>query len=212
MKGYNYPYLNSASYGAWEIFSPFGSCFACAIKKSFILFNFYLSGLCRLPVFIRYEALVCETSPWESHPRRVLRRLRREVSLTPVLVIATTESNSASTTWVLSLALNKGHGALVGSAWGFPQHKERTWWMYIQLSKSIAGFCPTIPYSNFWGRKTTHFLKLFQKNFLGSCKTSRKQKIPPWNSQREVPYILLYLHRQNGQLVKTQKTKKDPLP
>ena len=159
-----------------------------------------------------HQALVCETSPWESHPRRVLRRLRREVSLTPVLVIATTESNSDSTTWVLSLTLNKGHGALVGSAWGFPQHKERTWWMYIQLSKCIAGFCPTIPYSNFWGRKTTHFLKLFQKNFLGSCKTSRKQKIPPWNSQREVPYILLYLHRQNGQLVKTQKTKKDPLP
>ena len=29
-----------------------------------------------------HQALVCETSPWESHPCRVLRQLRREVSLT----------------------------------------------------------------------------------------------------------------------------------
>lgn len=35
-----------------------------------------------------HQTLVCETSPWESHPRRVLRRLRREVSLTLVGLFA----------------------------------------------------------------------------------------------------------------------------
>lgn len=52
-----------------------------------------------------------ESGPWESHPCRVLRQLRREVSLTPVPVVAVADCRSACPGWVESLASEEGPGA-----------------------------------------------------------------------------------------------------
>ena len=50
----------------------------------------YLCVICpRHPTHMGiHQTLACETSPWESHPCRVLRQLRREVSLYPARVVA----------------------------------------------------------------------------------------------------------------------------
>ena len=54
-----------------------------------------------------HQTAVCFTASWESHPRRVLRWLRREVSLSPASVMAVTGSRPDCPAWALVAATKR---------------------------------------------------------------------------------------------------------
>ena len=60
---------------------------------------------------VNHQTAVCFTASWESHPRRVLRWLRREVSLSPVPLVAVTGGSPACRAWA-SIALSNKKGSL----------------------------------------------------------------------------------------------------